>query len=185
MTISDRAKEVAVTFVQSGDIAVDATMGNGWDTLFLAERVGPTGRVLAFDVQEVALVSTAKKLAKAGLSSRCQLFQKGHELMAEVVPENVGVFMFNLGYLPYADKSLVTRGETTVEALQCALELLREGGGMTIVCYHGHPGGQEEAELVMGWARSQTSGCEVDCPSHLPDEAKPFLISLKKARRSA
>ena len=41
-----------------GDVAVDFTMGNGGDTLFLSKTVGESGRVYAFDIQEEALIST-------------------------------------------------------------------------------------------------------------------------------
>ena len=185
MTISDRAKEVVATFLQCGDIVVDATMGNGWDTLFLAEKVGAEGQVFSFDIQEAAVESTRKKLQKAGLLNRCQLFQQGHETMVEVVPSGIGAAMFNLGYLPYADKELVTRATTTLIALRGALELLREDGGLTIVCYHGHPGGAEEAEQVLSWALARKKEYEVNCPTQLPDDAKPFLITLKKSVRFA
>ena len=124
MTISDQAKKRVEEVLESSEVAVDATMGNGWDTLFLAEKVGREGQVFSFDVQEVALNLTRKKLRKVDLLEVCVLCQKGHEGMEEVVPKGVGAVMFNLGYLPYADQEIVTRPETTLKALEAAVSCL-------------------------------------------------------------
>ncbi|MGJ8724982.1 MAG: class I SAM-dependent methyltransferase [Roseibacillus sp.] len=179
MTISDLAKELVAEVIVRGDRAVDATMGNGWDTLFLAEKVGEEGRVFAFDVQAAALVSTRKKLVKAELLERCEIFERGHEEMDEVVSAEVGAVMFNLGYLPYAEKEITTCRETTLQALDTAALLLRAGGILTVICYRGHPGGQEEAAGVLAWAAEQ-EGFVKDGPTELPEGVKPFLLSLKK-----
>ena len=179
MTISDLAKERVAQVIVPGDRAVDATMGNGWDTLFLAEMVGEEGRVFGFDVQAAAVVSTRKKLVKAELLERCELFERGHEEMAEVVPDEVGAVMFNLGYLPYAEKEVTTRRETTLKALEVAARLLRAGGILTVICYRGHPGGQEEAAGVLAWAAEQRDFLRKG-PEELPEGVKPFLLSLRK-----
>ena len=179
MTISDLAKERVAQVIMPGDRAVDATMGNGWDSLFLAEKVGEEGRVFAFDVQAEALESTRKKLVKAGLLERCELFRKGHEEMEEVVAPEVGAVMFNLGYLPYAEKTITTGRETTLQALGAAASLLRKGGILTVICYRGHPGGQEEASGVLLWAAGQ-QGFLREGPEELPEGVKPFLLSLRK-----
>ena len=51
----EMAHQMLSKTIKSGDVVVDATMGNGWDTAFLA---GLTDKVYAFDVQKEALVST-------------------------------------------------------------------------------------------------------------------------------
>lgn len=187
MTISDLAKEEVGKVLKLGETAVDATMGNGWDALFLAETVGEEGRVFGFDVQAVAVESTRKKLVKAELLERCELLQRGHEEMAGVVPEGVGAVMFNLGYFPYGDKEVTTVGETTLLALEAGAELLREGGVLTVICYRGHPGGMEEAEKVWEWAGAleKRDGFSVNGPDgfsdSFPDGVKPFLLSLRKS----
>lgn len=48
--------------VQEGDFCIDATMGNGNDTLLLSQLCGESGKVLAFDIQEQALTATQKRL---------------------------------------------------------------------------------------------------------------------------
>ncbi|QXD15564.1 methyltransferase domain-containing protein [Rhodocaloribacter litoris] len=152
----DRAKEIVAAVLTPGDVAVDATTGNGHDTVFLAERVGPAGHVYGFDVQEEAIGRTRQRLAGAGLAERVTLFARGHEALRETLPAgvhgHVAAVMFNLGYLPGGDHRRITRPETTVPALDAALDVLRPGGVLTVVVYPGHPGGAEEAGAVRNWA---------------------------------
>lgn len=149
-TVVDVTKKLIAAAVKPGETVIDATAGNGHDTLFLAELVGDSGRVIAFDIQAQAIVNTEKRLKNAGLLARCTLVQQGHEHLAEVVKaeEAVCAIMFNLGYLPRGDHSLVTRAETTKKAVLDGLKLLRVGGLLSIVVYSGHEGGAEEADMV-------------------------------------
>ena len=102
--ILKNARHLAARYMEEilrpGDIAVDATMGNGKDTQFLCELVGETGHVYAFDVQEEALERTAARLEAAGLRARATLILAGHETMRENVPVSPRAVMFNLGWLP-------------------------------------------------------------------------------------
>lgn len=132
----------------SGGHAIDATVGNGYDTCFLAGLVGTEGRVDGFDIQNEAIARTREKTA--GLP-QVHLHHLGHEQMGEQVPEPVEVVMFNLGYLPSGDKSVITRPSSTLPALDAALALLKEGGLLVVVVYPGHDGGEEEAAEVDGW----------------------------------
>ena len=135
--------------VTEGDSVVDATAGNGYDTLFLAKLVGEHGEVHAFDVQSAALDSTSERLQEAGVLSRCTLYHRGHEEMSEVLPMGAyAAMIFNLGYLPGGDRSRITRSQTTLEALRQAEELLAPGGVLVVVTYPGHEGGWEEASAV-------------------------------------
>lgn len=139
-------------FLREGDLAVDATCGNGNDTLLMAELVGDSGRVWAFDIQERAIGQTAHKLAQASLSERVELIQAGHETMAEHVSGDLAAVVFNLGYLPGGDQSIITRPETTMAALGQSLGLLRPGGILAITIYPGHDGGASERRTVDAWA---------------------------------
>lgn len=147
-----RATEIAQLIVkarvQPGDRVVDATVGNGFDTLFLATRVGTTGRVDGFDIQESAISST-----KARLGDDLPVFfhLRGHEEMAAVVAPGVSAVMFNLGYYPSGDKTIITHPDTTIPALDAALNLLASNGLLTIVIYPGHRGGAEEASRIEAW----------------------------------
>lgn len=157
--------------LREGDTAVDATAGNGHDTAFLAARVGAGGRVFAFDVQSAAIESARRRVESAGLGGRVEFLQLSHARMAERVPAGVAAVMFNLGYLPGGDHALITHRDETLKALDVALGLLRPGGVLTVVCYPGHPGGDEEAEAVTGWAKSR--GGEVIPQAR---EGAPFLV---------
>ncbi|QJC51294.1 SAM-dependent methyltransferase [Paenibacillus albicereus] len=146
--------------VQPGDAVVDATLGGGVDARFLAELVGPRGALIGFDVQEEALRRTRDRLeplrAAGRLPARTSLLLRSHSELEAAVPAElrgrIAAVLFNLGYLPGSDTSLITMPQTTLPALQAALRVLRPGGILACVLYPGHPGGAEEADEVMGWA---------------------------------
>lgn len=135
-------------------VAVDGTAGNGHDTLFLARLVGARGKVHAFDVQPGALARTAKRLAAAGLEERVALHGRGHEELAAALaphgacPPRITAAMFNLGFLPGSDRSVITRPGTTLAALDALLPLMAPGGVVSLHVYAGHPGGADEAGVL-------------------------------------
>lgn len=141
--------------LRAGDWVVDATAGNGHDSLFLAERVLPGGRVFTFDVQAQAIDKTREHLARH-LSiqqlAEVSLHRAGHERMGELLPREargrLRAVMFNFGYLPGGDKTVITQEATSLAAVRIALEWLAEDGIMTVVLYPGHAGGREEASAV-------------------------------------
>lgn len=138
--------------VVPGDVVVDATCGNGFDTLFLARLVGDGGNVWAFDLQAEAIRSAEARLAEAGCLSRVKLVNAGHERLDEYLKEKVRAVVFNLGYLPGVPDGQVTCADSTLAALDRASELLLPGGIITVALYTGHPGGAEEAAMVEKWA---------------------------------
>ena len=140
--------------LRDGDVAVDATAGNGKDSAFLADCVGRGGKVYAFDIQPEAILSAREELAKVGMLERVQLIEGDHAEMGRKVPpgDNIRAVMFNLGYLPGGDKHITTRGSSTILALGAALDLVAAGGILTVVIYTGHPEGKEEALAVEAWA---------------------------------
>lgn len=158
LSLVQQAHRLLTELLQSGDIAIDATVGNGHDTLFLAQQVGELGKVYGFDIQQQALDSAWQRLEQVGEAQQVSLYHAGHETMGFMVPESaqgrVMAVMFNLGYLPGGDKGRTTAASTTLAALQAAVTLLAPGGVISLLAYTGHPGGREEAELVKGWAAS-------------------------------
>lgn len=149
------AHELAKEIVSPGDRAVDATAGNGHDTLFLAKCVGADGKVWAFDVQAAALTATRERLVAANCAEQVELVHAGHETLAAHLPAaekgRIAVVFFNLGYLPCGDHALITRGETTLAALNAATDWLRPGGHLSLLVYPGHLGGATEAQMVREW----------------------------------
>ncbi|MGO0061626.1 class I SAM-dependent methyltransferase [Brevibacillus fluminis] len=145
--ILEEARRLITQRVQAGETVVDATMGNGNDTLFLAHVVGDTGKVIAYDIQPQALEKTKARLAHEGMLQRADLRLQSHEEIASI-GELVGAVMFNLGYLPGGDKEVTTKAESTIRAIEAGLMALRPGGIMTIVVYWGHASGVVEKEAV-------------------------------------
>lgn len=134
--------------VNTGDTVIDATMGNGYDTLYLAKLVGNAGKVYAFDVQEEALKSTKKKVERDNLQCYVELILDGHENIDKYVKEEVSCVLFNLGYLPRAKHNIITKPETTLQALEKSLNLLKPNGVISVAIYTGHEGGMDEKNEV-------------------------------------
>jgi ubiquinone/menaquinone biosynthesis C-methylase UbiE len=148
-----QSHEIIMKTVKEGDTVIDATAGNGGDTLFLAQLVGPSGRVYSFDIQQTALDRTLERLNAAGLENRVSLILDGHQNMDAYIGENVKAVMFNLGYLPGGDHSIGTRAETTEEALEKAMRLLEVNGVITAVVYYGGDSGFDEKDHILEYIR--------------------------------
>lgn len=144
----DFCREQFARVIESGDIVVDATCGNGKDTLFLAECVGPEGKVYAFDIQEAAIHNTYETMKEKGVLDRVSLHQENHENILTIIKGPVKAAMFNLGYLPGGDHAVITKPETTITALEGLFSLLLPGGLISVVAYTGHPRGEDEKEQV-------------------------------------
>lgn len=166
-----------------GGVAVDATMGNGGDTLALCQLAGPEGKVYAFDVQPQALESTRLKLEDAGFAQRAQLFLTGHENMAALVPPGVDLIVFNLGWLPGSPHELTTQTQTTLKALSAAFSLLKKGALITLCAYPGHDEGAREMQAVLAWARSLCPDkAQVMVQQYLDQPNAPALIAIVKRK---
>ncbi|HYE80549.1 MAG TPA: class I SAM-dependent methyltransferase [Clostridia bacterium] len=149
--------EIVKKVVKEGDTVVDATMGNGNDTLLLAGLVGDKGKVYSFDIQDTALRNTGKKLKDAGMEGYVELIKDGHQNIDRYVPKGIRAVMFNLGYLPKGDHSIGTKAETTMEAMKKSMELLMTGGIIMMVIYYGGDSGFDEKEAVLEYVKT------IDC----------------------
>lgn len=133
---------------------IDATMGNGCDTLFLCELAGEKGRVLAFDIQEAALQKTAELLREHGVEDRAKLVRDGHERMDSYAgEESADVICFNFGYLPGGDHAIATKADTSVAAVEKGLRILKSGGMMSLCIYSGGDTGFEEKERLLDFLK--------------------------------
>ncbi|MHC1747378.1 MAG: class I SAM-dependent methyltransferase [Cellulosilyticaceae bacterium] len=123
-------------------IAIDATVGNGFDLLFLAQQA-TLKQIIGFDIQPQAITTSYAKI-KDVKDKEIRLIAASHHLVNQFVSQPIDVAMFNLGYLPTADKEVVTCTETTLQAIDCVLNQLAEGGICTIMTYPGHAEGMKE-----------------------------------------
>ncbi|WZO98839.1 class I SAM-dependent methyltransferase [Isosphaeraceae bacterium EP7] len=150
------AAEWAKRVLIEGDLAIDATVGNGHDTARLARLVGPAGRVLGFDIQAEALTRARKKLQAEGLEDRVHLILDSHANLATWVAPGARprLVVFNLGYLPGGDDTVTTKAASTLPALKAALDLLLPGGLLIVIVYTTREAGRVEARVVLEWARN-------------------------------
>lgn len=153
MKIQSLAHTLWAERVQPGDSVIDATVGNGYDTLFLARLLQGKGRLYGYDIQLQAIQKAQELLEReltAELLAPIELSIGSHE---ELRPQGVKLIVYNLGYLPGGDKSITTRAETTLVSLTQALTLLAKGGMVSVMIYAGHPEGARERELLIPWAQ--------------------------------
>ena len=139
--------------IHEGDTAIDATAGNGFDTLYLAQCVGKTGKVFAFDIQQQALDKTFSLLQAHNVAEQVNLIHDTHDKMEKYV-NHAQAIVFNLGYLPCGDKNICTQEDTTVKALQSAWRILNPQGVIALAVYSGHNAGKKEALAVENFARN-------------------------------
>ncbi|KAF3569676.1 hypothetical protein F2Q69_00063260 [Brassica cretica] len=180
--------------IQKGDMVIDATCGNGNDTLAMLKMVTDDsdyfgGCVYAMDVQKESIESTSSLLYQTLGSKekeRVKLFNMCHSKMEEIVPENSSVRMvaFNLGYLPGGNKSIITVSNTTVLALRAAERILMPGGLISLVVYIGHPGGREELEVVEAFGSSLPVSDWVCCKLQMLNRPlAPILVFMFKREK--
>lgn len=135
-------------FVQPGSFCIDATAGKGRDTALLCRLAGENGRVLAFDIQEDAVRATKELLSHEGLSAQVVLDSHAHmEQYAEA--ESADCVVFNLGRLPGGDPKIFTHADSTLQAIDAGLRLLKQGGVMAIALYYGGENGYDEKNAVL------------------------------------
>lgn len=186
ISLPETAHRIIREYLQCGDTAIDATVGNGRDTAFLAETVGATGQVYGLDIQAQALRTTRQRLQQLGLDAWVRLFEANHAEMARHIPSplhgGIKAVMFNLGYLPGADKTLITQTQSTLQAIAGACRLLSSPGIITVMAYPGHAGGDEESRCLAVWLeRLDAAQFSVETIySHHHQETAPRLFVIKK-----
>lgn len=176
----------ASSVIRPNDVVIDATCGNGNDTIFLAEAVGNGGKVYGFDIQDIAIEATHKALSAKSLLQQTELLLQSHDEMLSSIPSSyhgkIRCIMFNLGYLPGGDKHQITLPSSTLEALQQSLQLLAVGGLISICAYRGHDGGEEEEKAVETFC-SQLPKQSYNCikTEHINEQPnRPVLYCIQK-----
>ena len=141
-------KRFILKHLRPGGTAADYTMGNGHDTLFLSRAAGCAGKVYAFDVQFQALENTYKRLEKENAPNNFVLVHDSHHNAGLYIREKVNAGMFNLGWLPGSDRSVFTKRETTLPAVEQAIARMAPDGVLLIAVYPGHSEGDAEGKLL-------------------------------------
>lgn len=146
--------EIIRSQARTGGLYIDATMGNGNDTLMLCELAGELGEVFAFDIQGQAVEVTRNLLERHEVPTKYHLILDGHENMDNYVQQDsVDVICFNFGYLPGGDHKIATKASTSIVAIQKGLELLKSGGMMTLCVYSGGDTGFEEKDCILDYIK--------------------------------
>ena len=137
-------------------LCVDATCGNGGDTAFLCRLIAPEGRVLGFDIQPEAIASTRARLEQAGVpAGQYALHCDSHaHLLQYVQPGTADAVMFNFGWLPGADHAVFSTADSSIPALEAALQAVRPGGVVSAILYSGAVIGTDEKQAVLAWLRA-------------------------------
>lgn len=172
--------------VKDGDVVVDATSGNGNDTLLLCNLVGPQGRVYAFDIQEKAVTATREKMTAYGLTDRSECILDSHENIGNYVSVPISAAVFNLGFLPGANRQITTRPVTTIKALEKLLPLIKPGGLVVVVVYPGHEEGAAEKialeDYTSGLDQTEHTVIKVDFINQINNP--PLVLLIEKGDNS-
>ncbi|MGL4335734.1 MAG: class I SAM-dependent methyltransferase [Turicibacter sp.] len=173
--------------VKKGDVVIDATAGNGYDTIYLAQLVGENGHVYSFDVQESAIRNTQARLDELNIK-QATLIHDGHQHVKHYLPKScdglISAAIFNLGYLPGSDHLVTTEGETTLQAIHDILDLLQVNGVIILVIYHGHAKGKLEKNFLLEhlstFEQKSVSVLEYRFLNQKGDA--PFIIAIEKQK---
>lgn len=179
------AHQLIEEITKEGDFVVDATCGNGNDTLFLSNLVGNEGHVYASDIQEQA-IATTKELLSANNCDNVTYIQDNHaklnQYLSPSLLNNLSAAIFNLGYLPKSDKRIITKPESTILAIQKLLPFLKTKGRIIIVIYHGHIGGEQEKEAVLQYAQQLDQATFEVLQYQFINQrnSPPFIVAIEK-----
>ena len=154
-------------------IAVDATLGNGYDTDFLSTIFD---KVYSFDIQKS---STDNYLSKK--IDNVIVIHDSHIHLDLYIKEQIDVITYNLGYLPGASKEITTKCDSTLESIKVALKLLVPGGILLAVMYPGHKEGKKESDAILKFT-GELSKSEFGVMLHtfINREKAPQLVVIEK-----
>lgn len=144
--ISNLSHFIIKNFLDSKAIAIDGTLGNGFDTDFLSDNFE---KVYAFEIQEEACVKYKEKNI-----NNVDVINDSHHLFKKYISDGVDCIMYNLGFLPGGDKGVTTMHKTSLKSIEDGLDLLNSGGIMTICIYKGHDEGKLEETYILNYLSS-------------------------------
>lgn len=149
----DLAHDYWKRILKPGDLAIDATCGNGHDTFFLAE-LGILDKLYSYDIQSNALKNASLKLESLPLEIRQKVtfvHQSHQSFLSEIHNSSIKLIVYNLGFLPGGDKNVTTQLESTMQSIQSAMAILAAGGLISVTCYSGHEEGAKEEQALRSY----------------------------------
>ena len=176
-SILNKVRQICENNLKENDLVVDMTIGNGNDTLFLCNLVNK-GFVFGFDIQDMAITNTNNLLIKNNISNY-KLFNENHKNINKVLKEykgKISLILFNLGYLPNANKNITTNHISTVNALKNSFEMLNNKGIILIVLYPHKEGKKEENSIKNYLIKNKVVYNEYHNTNNINS---PFLIEIK------
>lgn len=185
--LTDIGHALIPPFVRPGDTLVDATCGNGRDTLFLARLPGPEGLVYAIDIQAEALEETKRRMESVSEKlAPVRYIQGDHRYLDQYVDHSPSVILFNLGYLPGGDHQITTVAESTLEAINKSIALLKKGGLLLTTLYPGHSEGRREANAIEEFLSSLSSKdfrlLKIAYHENRETSISPYILALEKRK---
>ncbi len=176
------AKKLLKEKIDKNSVVIDATCGNGNDTLFLAKTSAK--KVYSFDIQKIAIERTEKLLEENELLSKCKLILDSHANFDNYVEDEFQAVIFNLGYLPNANHDITTNGKITKLTIEKMLKRISVGGIIVVVIYWGHQNGILEKEILCSYFETlNQKNIEVLQYQFINQKNNaPFLVALEKVR---
>lgn len=178
LSILNKVKQIMDNQLKPNDLVIDATAGNGHDTLFLANLV-TKGHVYGFDIQEKAINNTAKLLGDNGINNVTLINDSHDKMLTYLKEQTISLIVFNLGYLPNGNKKITTNYKTTLRAIDHGLRLLNHKGIILIVVYPGHPEGLEES-LKINQYLLNLDNYKSEKFFNTDNKKAPYLIKITK-----
>jgi hypothetical protein len=173
--------------LQIGSVVIDATCGNGHDSLVLANLIlnEYSGTLYCIDLQTQAIEATTHRLKEAlsePVFKRVSFIQGSHEQLPSI--SSCHLIVYNLGYLPGGDHSLTTQGPSTLNSLKQGLALLGPGGMVSMTLYPGHEAGFKEKKLLLEYTSSLDPSYYLVCHHQIENRtlAPSLLLIFKKLK---
>ena len=175
---------------------LDATLGQGKDTLYLAQlsfdtsiSVDQDRKLFGVDIQDQSLEATRLLLQNELTASQLQsitLIKSCHSDLDLSTMTPLTLIVYNLGYLPCGDKSITTQSATTIKSLQHALDTVSDEGMITITCYPGHEEGKNELAMLRDflWELPKKKWSVTHLQFAKENSSAPTLWVIQKANSS-
>ena len=179
LSILNRARLLMKENLKKTDLVIDATTGNGKDSLFLLSII-EDGHLFGFDIQKEAIKNTNDLLKEK--FNNYTLFNTGHENMYKTLKEyenKISLIVFNLGYLPRGNKEITTKVDTTIKAIKDSINLLNKKGHIVITIYPGHNEGLKESEKVKEFLKKSNNLTYKEY-HNTNNPTAPYVINIKK-----